>query len=179
MAKDFAGFGGLQDAGFLAFVGIKEFPDGIELADEVLGDEEIHVTDLGKLKYITAVMRESLRLGPTAPIRAVSTNEDITVGNGKYFLKKGTIVVVNTDTAQRDPHVYGQDVRALPIFYSLFHEFIFRHKNFAPSACLMENSKHYLYVFSFSGTCMMLTRLQPNAWQPFGFGLRACIVSTR
>lgn len=84
-----------------------------EEVDEVLGDQEVQAGDLGKLKYITAVMRESLRLGPTAPIRAVSANEDTTIGNGKYFVRKGTTVVVNTDTAQRDPKVFGEDVMLL------------------------------------------------------------------
>ena len=56
-------------------------------------------------------MRESLRLNPTAPVRVVVAHEDTTIGGGKYFIAKGAKLVVNTDSAQRDPSVYGEDVR--------------------------------------------------------------------
>ena len=77
---------------------------------EVLGDQPIQIGDLSKLPYITAIMREALRLSPTAPLRVVKANEDTTIGGGKYFIPKGGAVVVNTDTAQRDPKVWGEDV---------------------------------------------------------------------
>ncbi len=54
-------------------------------------------------------MRESMRLGPTAPARAAAPIED-TVLAGKYFVEKDTSIVVNTWTMQRDPKVWGEDV---------------------------------------------------------------------
>ncbi|KAJ3553744.1 hypothetical protein NM688_g3453 [Phlebia brevispora] len=113
-----------------------------EEVDEVLGDQTIQIGDLNKLKYINAIMRETIRLSPTAPMRVVSANEDITIGNGKYFIPKGTSVVINTETSQRDPKVWGEDS----------HEF-------RPERMLDGKFE----------------ALPPNAWQPFGFGLRACI----
>ena len=61
-------------------------------------------------------MREALRLAPTAPLRSVIANEDTTIGGGKYFISKGRVLVVNTDAAQRDPKVYGEDVSSLSRF---------------------------------------------------------------
>ena len=63
-------------------------------------------------KGCLAVMRESLRLGPTAPARGVTAAEDTVIG-GKYAIKKGTLVIVNTYPMHRDPKVWGEDVSAL------------------------------------------------------------------
>lgn len=59
---------------------------------------------------MAAIMREAIRLSPTAPLRVVSANEDITIGGGKYFIPAGGAVVINTEMAQRDPKVWGEDV---------------------------------------------------------------------
>ena len=55
-------------------------------------------------------MRESLRLGPTAPARTVMPVEDTVIG-GKYAVKKGTAIIVNAWNTHRDPNVWGEDVR--------------------------------------------------------------------
>ena len=54
-------------------------------------------------------MRETLRLGPTAPARGITAIEDTIVG-GKYEIKKGANVVVHLLAAHRDPKVWGEDV---------------------------------------------------------------------
>ncbi len=59
-------------------------------------------------------MRESLRLGPTAPARTVMPIED-TVLAGKYAVEGGASVIVNVYTAHRDPKVWGDDVGDLPV----------------------------------------------------------------
>lgn len=56
-------------------------------------------------------MREALRLAPTAPARGVIVLEDTHLANGKYFVKAGTPIVVNTWVYQKDPKVWGDDVR--------------------------------------------------------------------
>lgn len=56
-------------------------------------------------------MRESMRLAPTAPARAVEALEDCTIGGGKYFIKKGRLIVIQTMVMQRDPAIWGEDVR--------------------------------------------------------------------
>ena len=57
-----------------------------------------------------AVMRETLRLTPTAPGRGLAAIEDTTLGNGKYFIKAGQPMYVLTWVYQKDPSVWGEDV---------------------------------------------------------------------
>ena len=56
-------------------------------------------------------MRESLRLGPTAPARTAAAIEDTTVLGGKYAVEKDTAIMLNIMQAHRDPKVWGEDVR--------------------------------------------------------------------
>jgi cytochrome P450 / NADPH-cytochrome P450 reductase len=95
--------------------------------DEVLGDQPIQLSDLGKMPYTVgklhsidistfqpslplAIMRETLRLNPTVPIRTVSAVQPTTVCNGKYGIEPDEIVALNTYSMQRDPAVWGSDV---------------------------------------------------------------------
>ncbi|KAK0486339.1 fatty acid hydroxylase [Armillaria novae-zelandiae] len=110
--------------------------------DEILGGRPLEVGDLDKLPYLIAVMRESLRLGPTAPARTVAPIEDTTLGGGKYFVKAGSSIVIQAYLMHRDPKVWGEDA-----------------EEFRPER--MMDGK--------------FEALPPNAWQPFGFGLRGCI----
>lgn len=45
-------------------------------------------------------------------MRSVVASEDTVIGGGKYSIAKGQAVVINTERAQRDPKVYGDDVGA-------------------------------------------------------------------
>ncbi|KAJ7187234.1 fatty acid hydroxylase [Mycena filopes] len=110
-------------------------------ADEVLGDRPAQYEDFAKLPYLIAVMRETLRLGPTAPIRGTSPIEDTTLG-GKYEVKKGTTLILLLFQIHRDPAIWGDDA-----------------EEFIPERMLDGKFE----------------ALPPNAWQPFGFGLRGCI----
>ncbi len=99
-----------------------------EEIDTKIGGRLFTTTDLNTLPYligktrllcptpwpnvhhdITAVMRETLRLSPTAPARTVAPFEDVTIG-GKYFVRKGQSIIVNTYDCQRDRKVWGDDV---------------------------------------------------------------------
>ncbi|KAE9403346.1 cytochrome P450 [Gymnopus androsaceus JB14] len=77
--------------------------------DEVLGGEPVQYQDLSKMVYLNAVMRETLRLAPTAPMRTVTALEDTHLANGKYFIKSGSLLAVNTWVYQKDPKVWGED----------------------------------------------------------------------
>ncbi|KAM5540781.1 hypothetical protein V8D89_005425 [Ganoderma adspersum] len=112
-----------------------------EEIDTKIGDRPMTVHEVGKLPYLLAVMREGLRLGPTAPGRTVGAAEDTVIG-GKYAVEKGTPVVISTYTMQRDPKVWGEDA-----------------DRFRPERMLDGKFE----------------ALPPNAWQPFGFGMRGCI----
>ena len=68
--------------------------------------------------------------------------EDTTIGGGKYAIKAGTPVLLQTWVAMKDPKVFGEDTR-----------------EFKPERMLDGKFE----------------ALPPNAWQPFGYGVRGCI----
>ncbi|CCM04514.1 uncharacterized protein FIBRA_06695 [Fibroporia radiculosa] len=77
--------------------------------DEVLGDQPIQLGDLSRMPYLIACLRESMRLFPTAPSRAVFPKEDTVIGNGKYAVSKDTTIRILSGQAMRDPKVWGED----------------------------------------------------------------------
>ncbi|KAK7438190.1 hypothetical protein VKT23_018121 [Stygiomarasmius scandens] len=109
--------------------------------DTVTGSKPIQVEDLSKMPYLLAVMRETLRLAPTAPGRSVTPVEDTVLGE-KYFVKANTVLTLQIWVMHRDPQVWGEDAN-----------------EFRPERMLDGKFE----------------ALPPNAWQPFGFGTRACI----
>ncbi|KAJ5639427.1 Oxidoreductase FAD/NAD(P)-binding [Penicillium longicatenatum] len=119
-----------------------------EEVDQVIGKRKITVDDLSKLPYITAVMRETLRLKPTAPFIGLHAHpiknkeEPVTLGGGKYVLNKDEPIVMIIGKMQRDPKVWGADA-----------------DEFRPERMLDEH----------------FDKLPKNAWKPFGNGMRGCI----
>ncbi|MEW2571823.1 cytochrome P450 [Streptomyces sp. NPDC047070] len=75
-----------------------------ETVDQVLGDRTPRFEDLAKLGYVGQVLRETLRLYPTAPAFALSPVEDTALGG--YAVKKGEEVLVMLPTLHRDPEVW-------------------------------------------------------------------------
>jgi cytochrome P450/NADPH-cytochrome P450 reductase len=76
--------------------------------DRVLGrdpDYQISFKDIGELKYLNRVLRETLRLWPTAPAFARTPYEDTVIG-GRYEIKKGEEVLVLLPSLHRDPAVW-------------------------------------------------------------------------
>ncbi|KAF7367846.1 Fatty acid hydroxylase [Mycena sanguinolenta] len=122
-----------------------------EEIDRVIGDRPANAEDLSNLPYLTAVMRETLRLTPTTARRSVTPLKDTTLGGGKYFVRAGTTIAVNVWNMHRDPLVWGEDASGILDFFEA--------EEFRPE-------RHLDGKFE---------SLPPNAWQPFGFGLRGCI----
>lgn len=80
--------------------------------DTVVGKGPVTVQHMAKLPYIEAIMRESLRLNPTAPAFAVVAQETVPgpiVLAGKYTIPHGASIAVLLTKAGRDPVVYGAD----------------------------------------------------------------------
>ncbi|KAK0452920.1 fatty acid hydroxylase [Desarmillaria tabescens] len=110
--------------------------------DGILGDEPAQLGDFSKMPYLNAVLRETLRLQPTAAIRVVYPPEDTVIGRGKYFVKAGQAIALQIWDSHRDPSVWSDDA-----------------EEFRPERMLDGKFE----------------AAPPNAWQPFGFGLRGCI----
>jgi cytochrome P450/NADPH-cytochrome P450 reductase len=80
--------------------------------DKVCGKGPITVDHIPKLKYIAAVLRETLRLNPTAPLFALTPHQELDedpVTIGGYALEKGQAVIAVLPKVHRDPKVYGDD----------------------------------------------------------------------
>lgn len=78
----------------------------------IVGSSRITSKHLSKLRYITACVRESLRLWPTIPVIAFKprdTHNPTTIGKGKYTLKPGQTVIALLPAIHRDPDVWGND----------------------------------------------------------------------
>ena len=73
--------------------------------DQVLGKKMPSVQHIPHLKYINQILKESLRLHPTAPVFALQSDEDTIIG-GKYKIKKGQPIVVLSGQLHRDPKVW-------------------------------------------------------------------------
>ena len=97
-----------------------------EEVDTLIGDRAMTVDDVHKLPYLIgeihksnrvpllqlpslAVMRETLRLGPPAPLRGAAPWEDTTL-KGKYPLAKDSAILCAIYIIHRDPKVWGEDV---------------------------------------------------------------------
>ena len=78
--------------------------------DRVLGpDPAILPTyqQVNQLTYIEQILKESLRLWPTAPVFALSPYKDETIG-GQYRMRKNYQIVVLSPMLHRDPKVWGE-----------------------------------------------------------------------
>ena len=95
-------------------------------------------------------MRESLRLGPTAPARTVGSVEDTVIG-GKYAVEKGMPIIVNIYSMHRDPKIWGEDVRVfLTVHYAVVHSKLFVDDSVTSSGlsvCSTVNSRRSLWVY--------------------------------
>ncbi|KAG8629490.1 hypothetical protein KVT40_003355 [Elsinoe batatas] len=127
------------------FVELLQTPDAYRRAqkevDQMVGTAPVTVDHMSKLPYLTACLREALRLHPTAPVFTVSAKEDEVIG-GEYMIKKGQPALCFLPKIQTDPEVYGDDAN-----------------KFRPDRMMEEN----------------FAKLPPNAWKPFGNGMRGCI----
>ena len=70
-------------------------------------------TDVAKLRYVRAVLDESLRLWPTAPGYLRVARADTVLG-GRYRIKRGQWVLVVLPIVQRDPRVWSEPERFDP-----------------------------------------------------------------
>ncbi|USP77066.1 fatty acid hydroxylase [Curvularia clavata] len=79
-----------------------------EEVDIVIGKGAVTVDHMGKLPYLEACLRETLRLHPTAPAFTLQAKGDQVIG-GKYTIKDKHDVTIMLAQLHRDPEVYGAD----------------------------------------------------------------------
>ncbi|CAI8618261.1 unnamed protein product [Vicia faba] len=82
--------------------------------DAQVGMENMAIkSDLTKLKYIQAIIKETLRLYPPAPLNVPHESiEDCTVGG--YHIPAGTRLLTNFSKLQRDPMLYSDPLEFRP-----------------------------------------------------------------
>ncbi|KAI6497010.1 hypothetical protein PoMZ_05916 [Pyricularia oryzae] len=100
--------------------------------DDLCGREPITVEHLSKMPYITAVLRETLRLYSTIPAFVVEAIEDTVVG-GKYAIPKNHPIFLMIAESHRDPKVYGDDAQEFKPERMLDGQFERRNREFPNS----------------------------------------------
>lgn len=75
---------------------------------------EITVDTLSKLKYIDAVLKETLRLQPTAPAFNLGSKADSVILPGGYEVRKDEAILVLLPQLHRDPKVWDRPEEFLP-----------------------------------------------------------------
>lgn len=76
--------------------------------DTVVGSGSLEVDHIQKLPYLEAVIKEALRLVPTAPTFFVTPHTDGILG-GKYQYRKGDVLAPALEVVQRHAETYGPD----------------------------------------------------------------------
>lgn len=79
--------------------------------DKVLGNGPMEIKHIEKLKYIEAVLRETIRLHPTVSAIGLHTKsgKDELIGNGKYRIMAKDVAILGIAALHRDPAVWGDD----------------------------------------------------------------------
>ena len=78
------------------------------MVDEVLGSESATFEHLPRLGYLDQILKETLRLWPTAPAFNVAPFEDTTLG-GRYEVPAGQPILVLLPRLHRDKAAWGED----------------------------------------------------------------------
>ncbi|KAF3431672.1 hypothetical protein FNV43_RR26404 [Rhamnella rubrinervis] len=91
-----------------------------ELDTQVGRDRWVQESDIHNLKYLQAVVKESLRLNPPGPITGPrEATEDCYIGN--HFVPKGTRLAVNIWKLQRDPQIWSDPCEFRPERFMTTH----------------------------------------------------------
>ncbi|XP_047152889.1 cytochrome P450 CYP82D47-like [Vigna umbellata] len=92
-----------------------------ELDTEVGRERMVEISDLKKLKYLDAIIKETLRLYPPAPLSLPHESmENCTVGG--YDVASGTRLLTNLSKLQRDPSLYPNPLEFCPERFLTTHK---------------------------------------------------------
>ena len=115
--------------------------------DQVIGDDSITLQHIKNLKYVYAVLQETLRLSPSAPLIGKIPHPNlrgqvVTLG-GKYQIEPTERVRILLGKSMQDPKIFGEDA-----------------DQFKPERMLDSNPDHDRFE---------------SYWRPFSEGSRGCI----
>ncbi|XP_047984208.1 cytochrome P450 4V2-like isoform X2 [Leguminivora glycinivorella] len=122
--------------------------------DDVFGDSDraLTVEDLPKLKYLEAVIKETLRLYPPVPLTAREVMNDVTLPSGTTLVD-GVSVVLNIWATHRNPAFWGADAEQFRP--DRFLEGPLKHPlQFQPFSLPMRNCLGYNYAMMSMKTMM-------------------------
>ncbi|MED6146356.1 hypothetical protein PIB30_033658 [Stylosanthes scabra] len=92
-----------------------------ELNTKIGKERFINESDINKLAYLQAVVKETLRLYPPGPLSAPREfTEDCTLGG--YHIKKGTRLITNLWKIQTDPNVWEDPMEFKPERFLTTHK---------------------------------------------------------
>jgi cytochrome P450 len=83
-----------------------------ELDSQVGKERIVNESDIGNLVFLQAIVKETLRLYPPAPLSPREFLEDCTIGG--YHVPKGTRLIANTWKIQTDPRVWSNPLKFEP-----------------------------------------------------------------
>eukprot|EP00005_Dracoamoeba_jomungandri_P014528 CAMPEP_0174275758 /NCGR_PEP_ID=MMETSP0439-20130205/60004_1 /TAXON_ID=0 /ORGANISM="Stereomyxa ramosa, Strain Chinc5" /LENGTH=460 /DNA_ID=CAMNT_0015367901 /DNA_START=1048 /DNA_END=2427 /DNA_ORIENTATION=- len=81
-------------------------------------EPEISVEDISKMHYLSWTIKESLRVLPPVPFVLRVAEEDNYVGEGKYFIPKGTCMIVSTTVMHNHPKLWENGEEFDPLRWS-------------------------------------------------------------
>jgi len=101
-----------------------------ELAQALGPKQEIEETDIGQLKYLQAIVKETFRLHPPAPL-LLPRQADTTTEIRGYTVPKGARVLVNVWAIGRDRELWAEPDQFMPErFLEMEKEIDFRGRDF-------------------------------------------------
>jgi len=83
-----------------------------EVCDVVQGRRDVTAADLDRMQYVKCVIKEGLRLYPSATMNCRILSEDIILG--EHLIPKNTLFVLNHYASARDKDVFAEADRFLP-----------------------------------------------------------------